>query len=148
MSWFRTPKGVLFLCPDSENHRYYARFWPTRWVGILKTKCAIIVVSSRKYLLTAVLYEAIASACTTAFPLPDEALPEATPKKNGDYMTKPEKEMWRINIENAAATVAEQYGNEVVESVFRRYDAQGLYDLSPCYFSEVFGDLELIVNDN
>ena len=65
-----------------------------------------------------------------------------------NYMTKPEKEMWRINIENAAATVAEQYGNEVVESVFRRYDAQGLYDLSPCYFSEVFGDLELIANDN
>ena len=56
--------------------------------------------------------------------------------------------MWRINIENAAATVAEQYGNEVVESVFRRYDAQWLYDLSPCYFSEVFGDLELIANDN
>lgn len=94
------------------------------------------------------MYKAIASACTTAFPLPDEALPEATPKKNGDYMTKPEKEMWRINIENAAATVAEQYGNEVVESVFRRYDAQGLYNLSPCYFSEVFGDLELIANDN
>ena len=63
-------------------------------------------------------------------------------------MTKPEKEMWRINIENAAATVAEQYGNEVVDSVFRRYDAQGLYDLSSCYFSEVFGDLELIANDN
>jgi len=94
------------------------------------------------------LYKAIASACTTAFPLPDEALPEATPKKIGDYMTKPEKEMWRINIENAAATVAEQYGNEVVDSVFRRYDAQGLYDLSSCYFSEVFGDLELIANDN
>ena len=56
--------------------------------------------------------------------------------------------MWRINIENAAAAVAEQCGNEVIESVFRRYDAQGLYDLSPCYFSEVFGDLELIANDN
>jgi len=56
--------------------------------------------------------------------------------------------MWRINIENAAAAVAEQYGNEVVESVFRRYDAHGLYDLSPSYYSEVFGDLELIANDN
>ena len=56
--------------------------------------------------------------------------------------------MWRINIENAAAAVAEQYGNEVVESVFRRYDAHGLYDLSPSYYSEVFGDLKLIVNDN
>ena len=55
--------------------------------------------------------------------------------------------MWQINIENAAATVAEQYGNEVVASVFRRYDAHGLRDLSPSYYSEVFGDLELIAND-
>jgi hypothetical protein len=94
------------------------------------------------------LYKAIASACTTAFSLPDEALLKTTPKKNGDYMTKPEKEMWRINIENAAAAVAEQYGNETVESVFRRYDAHGMYDLSPSYYSEVFGDLELIANDN
>ena len=51
-------------------------------------------------------------------------------------------------IENTAASVTEQYGNDVVEPVFRRYDAQWLYDLSPCYFSEVFGDLELIANDN
>jgi len=94
------------------------------------------------------MYQAIASACTTAFPLPDEALPEATPKKNGDYMTKPEKEMWRINIANAAAAAAEQYGNDVVESVLRRYDAHGLYDLNPSYYGEVFGDLELIANDN
>ena len=56
--------------------------------------------------------------------------------------------MWRINIENTAAAVAEQYGNAVVESVFQRYDAHGLYDLSYRYYSEVFGDLELIVNDN
>ena len=63
-------------------------------------------------------------------------------------MTKPEKDMWRINIENAAAAVAEQYGNDVVESVLRRYDVHGLYDISPCYYSEVFVDLELIVNDN
>ena len=92
--------------------------------------------------------EAIASAWTTAFPLPDEDLPGATPKKNGDYMKKPEKEMWRINIENSAAAVAEQYGNEMVESVFRRYDAHGIYDLRPSYYSEVFGDLEIIANDN
>lgn len=63
-------------------------------------------------------------------------------------MTKSEKEMWHINIENAAAAVAEQYGNEVVASVFRRYDAHWLRDLSPNYYGEVFGDLELIVNDN
>ncbi|MFR9200892.1 MAG: hypothetical protein ACLVML_08880 [Candidatus Gastranaerophilaceae bacterium] len=63
-------------------------------------------------------------------------------------MTKAEKEVWEINIKNAAVAVAEQYGNEVVKSIFRRYDARGLYDLSPCYYSEVFGDLELIANDN
>jgi hypothetical protein len=61
-------------------------------------------------------------------------------------MTKSEKQMWYINIENTAAAVAEQYGDEVVKSVFRCYDAHGLYDLSPCYYSEVFGDLELIYN--
>ena len=63
-------------------------------------------------------------------------------------MTKSEIEMWRINIENAATTVVAQHGNDVVESVFRRYDAHGLYDLSSCYYGEVFGDLELIANDN
>ena len=63
-------------------------------------------------------------------------------------MTKSEKEMWRINIENAAAAAADQYGNEVIKSVFQRYDAHGLYDLSSCYYGEVFGDLEFIASDN
>ena len=63
-------------------------------------------------------------------------------------MTKSDKQMWQINIENAAAAVAEQYGNDVVKSIFQRYDAHGLYDLSPCYYSEVFSDLELIANDS
>ena len=62
-------------------------------------------------------------------------------------MTKSEKRLWQINIENAAAAVAEQFGNKVVESIFRCYDAQGLYDLRPCYYRDVFGDLELIAND-
>ena len=30
---------------------------------------------------------------------------------------------WVINIENAAATVAAEYGQKVVDSVFCRYDA-------------------------
>lgn len=63
-------------------------------------------------------------------------------------MTKFEKEMWHTNIENAVAAVIEQYGNDVVESVFRRYDAHGIHDLNPIYYGEVFGDLELITNDN
>ncbi len=87
-------------------------------------------------------------------------------------MTKSEKRMWLTNIENAAdAVVAEygsevaqsvfqrydahgthavvaEYGSEVAQSVFQRYDAHGTHDLSPCYYSEVFADLELIANDN
>jgi len=63
-------------------------------------------------------------------------------------MTKSEKRMWLTNIENAADAVAAEYGSEVAQSVFQRYDSHGTYDLSPCYYSEVFADLELIANDN
>lgn len=48
---------------------------------------------------------------------------------------------WVINIENAAAKVAAEYGQKVVDSVFCRYDAHSLEDLSPCYYGEVFSDL-------
>lgn len=63
-------------------------------------------------------------------------------------MTKYERENWIINIENTATVVEARLGSAVVESVFKRYDAHGLYDLSPSYYGEVFGDLELIANDN
>lgn len=63
-------------------------------------------------------------------------------------MTKSEKRMWLTNIENAADAVVAEYGSEVAKSVFRHYDAHGIHDLSPCYYSEVFADLELIANDN
>lgn len=62
-------------------------------------------------------------------------------------MTRSDEETWRINIENATAMVADQYGIEVVASVFQRYNAHGLHDLNPCYFAEVFGDLSFIMND-
>lgn len=62
-------------------------------------------------------------------------------------MTKSEKRMWLTNIENAADAVATEYGSEIAESVFQRYGAHGIYDLSPCYYSEVFADLEQIAND-
>lgn len=55
---------------------------------------------------------------------------------------------WEINIENAANVVAAEYGSSTVSSVFTRYDAHGFYDLSSCYYSEVFSDLEMIANDN
>ena len=54
---------------------------------------------------------------------------------------------WQINIENTADSVAAKYGNEVVASVFRRYDATCFDDLSPVYYSEVFGELMLIDED-
>ena len=62
-------------------------------------------------------------------------------------MTENEKEMWTINIETAASRVADEYGSAVVNSVFARYDATGLYNLASCYYSEVFADLEQIAND-
>lgn len=63
-------------------------------------------------------------------------------------MKKTEREMWEINIDNAASRVCELYGREVAESIFHRYDAHDFHDLSPCYYAEVFGDLEQIANDN
>ena len=56
-------------------------------------------------------------------------------------MKKSEQKMWLTNIENAADAVTAEYGSEVAQSVFQRYDAHGTYDLSPCYYSEVFPDL-------
>lgn len=63
-------------------------------------------------------------------------------------MSRNEHEMWKINIENTASRVAAEYGSSAVNSVFARYDAHGFHDLSSCYFSEVFADLEMMANDN
>lgn len=63
-------------------------------------------------------------------------------------MSQNEHEMWEINIENAASRVTAEYGLSAVNSVFARYDAHGFHDLSSCYFSEVFSDLEMMANDN
>ena len=48
---------------------------------------------------------------------------------------------WQINIENTAES------NKVAASVFRRYDATCFENLSPVYYSEVFGNLMLIDED-
>ena len=57
------------------------------------------------------------------------------------------KNDWRINIEAIAESVAAKYGNEEAASVFRRYDVTCFEDISPVYYSEVFGDLMLIDED-
>lgn len=62
-------------------------------------------------------------------------------------MPKEDRKMWRTNIENSADTVSKLYGPKVATSVFQRYDATSFDNLSPFYYWEVFGDLELIAND-
>lgn len=63
-------------------------------------------------------------------------------------MKKSERENWIINIENAYEAACLQSGHAAADSVLRLYNARGLYDLSPCYYGEVFSDLEFIANDN
>jgi hypothetical protein len=62
-------------------------------------------------------------------------------------MSKEDREMWRINIENSTDTVNKIYGPKVATSVFHRYGATSFDNLSPSYYWEVFSDLELIAND-
>lgn len=59
-----------------------------------------------------------------------------------------EKEMWITNIETVAAEVATNVGSETVKAVFRKYDAHSLDDLFPCYYCNVFDELDFIANDN
>lgn len=61
-------------------------------------------------------------------------------------MSKEDREMWRINIENSTDTVSKIYGPKVAASVFQRYGATSFNNLSPSYYWEVFGNLELIAN--
>ena len=62
-------------------------------------------------------------------------------------MNRQEKRNWEINIENAVAAATTKAGADVVKSLFRRYDARNLYDLSHCYYSEAFADLQQVIND-
>ena len=63
-------------------------------------------------------------------------------------MKSSDRKMWKINIENAAYAVASEYGTDVANSVFKRYDAHDFSSLASCYYNEVFASLELLSNDN
>ena len=67
-------------------------------------------------------------ACGTASPL-------------GKEKSMIDNESWRISIEQSAAFVGEQIGYETVQAIFNNYNASGLEDLNPCYYSEVFNEL-------
>lgn len=62
-------------------------------------------------------------------------------------MTKYERRNWITNIESSAAAVESQLGSAVVNSVFERYGAHSVEDLSPSDLPEVFSDLYAIVAD-
>ena len=57
------------------------------------------------------------------------------------------KKDWIINLENAAADVAALLGKETVQHILQKYDAKSIDDLSPCYYSEVFDELDFMAND-
>ena len=57
------------------------------------------------------------------------------------------KKDWIINLENVAADVATLLGKETVQHVLQKYGAKSIDDLSPCYYSEVFDELDFIAND-
>ena len=57
------------------------------------------------------------------------------------------KKDWIINLENAAAEVSTLLGTETVQHVLQKYDARSIEDLSPCYYSEVFDELDFITTD-
>ena len=57
------------------------------------------------------------------------------------------KKDWIINLENAAAEVAVLLGQETVQHVLQKYGARSIDDLSPCYYSEAFDELDFMAND-
>ena len=69
-------------------------------------------------------------------------------KKKQHEVLKMTRQDWQINIENLAERVAEIYGVKVVTSVFARYDATCFDDLSPVYYTQVFGDLMQMESDS
>ncbi len=57
------------------------------------------------------------------------------------------KKDWIINLENAAAEVSTLLGKETVQHVLQKYGARSFEDLNPCYYSEVFDELDFMAND-
>ena len=63
-------------------------------------------------------------------------------------MTKNERNNWLMNIENVAAEVAANIGQETVDFVLSKYDAKNVYALKSSDLSEVFSELYAIASDN
>lgn len=63
-------------------------------------------------------------------------------------MTRAEKEMWQISIENAVSAVCSLCNPDAADGIFERYNATDFDNLSPYYYAAVLGDLELIAYRN
>ena len=63
-------------------------------------------------------------------------------------MTRSERNNWLINIENTAAEVATNVGQETVDSVLNKYGAKSVYALKSSDLSDVFSELYTIASDN
>ena len=63
-------------------------------------------------------------------------------------MNKAERDNWLINIENTAAEVAANVGQETVDFVLSKYGARSIYTLKSSDLSDVFSELYAIASDN
>lgn len=63
-------------------------------------------------------------------------------------MTRDERNNWLINIENTAAEVAANIGQETVDFVLSKYGARSIYALKSSDLSDVFSELYAIASDN
>lgn len=63
-------------------------------------------------------------------------------------MTRDERNNWLINIENTAAEVASNVGQETVDFVLSKYSVKSIYALKSSDLSEVFSELYAIASDN
>lgn len=63
-------------------------------------------------------------------------------------MTRSERNNWLINIENTAAEVVANVGQETVDFVLSKYGARSIYALKSSELSDVFSELYAIASDN
>lgn len=63
-------------------------------------------------------------------------------------MTRAERNNWLSNIENTAAKVAANVGQETVDFVLNKYGVKNVYALRSSDLSEVFSELYAIATDN
>lgn len=63
-------------------------------------------------------------------------------------MTRDERNNWLINIENTAAEVAANVGQETVDFLLSKYGAKSVYALKSSDLSDIFSELYAIASDN